>query len=368
MLRIGRFLAAAALVATPVAAQTPAATPTPPDFPRGKISGYIFADTYYNLDGDPTHHYNASGADSDKVNIDNSFTKLIGKDLNGVQIRRVYFQLDNDLSIKYSTRFRLEVDGKALTSDGKIGVFVKSAYALARSVIPRGDLYIGMASTPTFENPEEFWGYRSIEKTLADFRGIASSSDLGLLLKGWVDGTHRVGYSAMIGTGTGQKPEDNRYKRLYLAIPIRLGDLRVEPYADYENAPAGTDRATYKLFMGYEFRRLAVGVEALDRVAHRRTGGNQEPRGLSMFVRGTATPSLSGFARFDLWQPDHRADDRVDSQLWVAGLDWQPLKDVHFMPNVEGTRFDAKGAAVAPSHDEVQARVTVYYKFSKPQS
>src|SRR5205085_585345 len=175
------------LVAVPAAAQSPQAQVpppaaqvqvTPPDFPRGKISGYMFGDWYYDLAGDPTHHYNAAGQDSDKVNIDNSAAQQIGKDLNGFQFRRVYFQLDNGLSVK-----------------------------------------------------------------------------------GFADNDHRLGYSAMIGNGVGQKPEDNRYKKFMVALPIHVGDLRVEPFADYENGAGGTDRATYKAFAGYELKRSAIGVE-----------------------------------------------------------------------------------------------------------
>jgi hypothetical protein len=80
-----------------------------PDFPRGRIVA-VFADLYYNVSGDPTHHYTA-GADS-KSYIDGNGTPIT-KDLNGAQIRRIYFQLDNDLSIKYSTRFRLEADSRS---------------------------------------------------------------------------------------------------------------------------------------------------------------------------------------------------------------------------------------------------------------
>src|SRR5437867_7447101 len=130
----------AMLMALPCAAQTPPASPTPPDFPRGRISGYVFGDYYYNLVGDPNHRYSAAGSDSDKVSIDNSSAQQIGKDLNGIQIRRVYFQLDNDLSIKYSTRFRLEADSKSLTSDAKIGVAVRNAYLQVKSVYPRADV------------------------------------------------------------------------------------------------------------------------------------------------------------------------------------------------------------------------------------
>ncbi|HTM57590.1 MAG TPA: hypothetical protein VL123_04170 [Candidatus Udaeobacter sp.] len=342
--------------------------PTTPDFPRGKISGYIFGDVYYNVTGDPAHHYSAAGADSDKVNIDNSTAKQIGKDLNGAQIRRVYFQLDNDLSIKYATRLRLEIDSKSLTSDGKIGINVKAAYALARSVVPRGDFYFGMVPTPIWDNEEEFWQYRSIEKTQLDFRGIGTTVDLGAQLKGFLDPDHHLGYWGMIGDGTGQVPESNRQKKFYLSLPLRAGDLRLEPYADYEHVFGSQDRATYKVFAGYELKRTAIGFSAFDRVNHRPVGGNQEPVGFSIFARSSAGDALAGFARFDLFKPDRRAADRVDSQLWIAGIDWQPLKDVHFMPNVEATEYHAIGAAVAPPHHELQARLTVYFRFSRPQS
>jgi hypothetical protein len=345
----------------------PTVTATPPDFPRGKISGYLFGDVYYNVTGDPTHLYSISGADSAaKVNIDGSGVPIT-RDLNGVQIRRIYFQLDNDLSIRFSTRLRLEADSRALTSDGKIGVLVKNAYLQARQVYPRGDVFAGMINTPTWETSEELWGYRSIEKTIADFRGLASSSDLGVEVKGFVDPDHRVGYSAMVGDGTGQRPEDNRYKRVYAALPVHVGALWVEPYADYENAARSSDRATYKLTVGYEPPHSVVGLEIVDRVQHR-LAGNTEPAGASVFARWSRDPRFGAFARFDFWKPDRRASNRVDQLLWIAGVDWQPFKDVHLMPNLEAMQYDAKGTAAAPSHNELQARVTIYYRFSKPQS
>ncbi len=354
---------------------------TPPDFPRGRISGYLVGDTYYNVSGDTRHVYTATGADQGQANLDPA--KSITKDLNGVQVRRVYFQLDNDLSVRYATRVRFEVDGKALTSDGKIAPFVKNAYMLAKSVIPRGDLYFGVINTPTWENPEEFWGYRSIEKPIADFRGLASSSDLGIALKGFVDTNHRIGYTAMIGDGNGQKPETDRFKKFYASLPIRLGDLRIEPYADYQalrvnllpraatntdSLEVNNDQATWKLFAGYEFRRMGLGAEGLVRVNHRGPAATTEPRGVSLFARGTLTPTVAVFARVDHWISNQRASNRVDSRLWIAGLDWQPYKDVHIMPNVEAMQYLAKGTAVAPAHHDLQARVTFYYRFAKPQS
>ena len=337
---------------------------TEPDFPRGRISGYMFGDAYYNAGGDPVHTYSGS-TDLGKVNVDGNGP--ITRDLNGIQLRRVYFQLDNDLSIKFSTRFRLEVDSKSLTSDGKLGVFVKAAYLQVKNLVPRGNFYFGEISTPTFENSEEFWQYRSIEKTIADFRGISPSADVGVEMKGFADAAHKIGYSAMVGNGQGQKPENNRYKRFYFSLPLSLiRDLKLEPYVDYEAGVAGADKALYKLFAGYELKRGAIGAEIVDQILHSSTGPNTEPLGFSVFGRMSASPMVAAYARYDRWQANTRAANRVDSDLYIAGLDWQPYKDVHVMPNVEATQYRARGTAIAPAHHDVQGRLTFYYRFSKP--
>ena len=374
MKRTGWWFAAALgiVLAAPASAQTssnPPAAPvveTKPDFPRWKISGLVFGDLYYNVTGDPNHVY-VGNADSDPVNIDGTSypPKIIGRDLNGLQIRRVYFQLDNDLSVKVATRFRLEMDGKELTSGGKISPFVKAAYVQVKDVFPRNNLLVGMTNTPTFENSEEYWGYRSIEKTIVDFRGLAPSADLGVNLKGSVDDAHRIGYSAMIGDGNGQKPENNRYKRTYFGLPLRpTDDLRIEPYVDYEWYPAKADRALYKVFVGYDLRRASIGAEVFDQVQHVIGARNVEPFGISAFGRAKASDKLGLFARYDRWQPNTRAANRIDSDLYIGGVDWEPYKDVHFMPNIEATGYRARGTAVAPAHHDLQARITFYYKFS----
>jgi hypothetical protein len=343
-----------------------------PDFPRGRISGYIWADAYYNVTGDPEHRYNSSGADSANAHIDGSYSsngqpKLIGRDLNGLLIRRIYFQHDADLSIKYSTRFRLEVDSKSLTSDGKIGVNVKTAHFMVKSLVPRGNFLVGVLGTPVWETSEEAWAYRSIEKTIADFRGLGGSTDIGAQLKGFADEGHKVGYNLMLGTGTGQKPENNRYKKVYFGLPLRpTTDFVIEPYVDYEWVPGGADLATYKLFVGYDTRMFNLGAELVDRVAHTTSGPNKEPFGLSFFGRYKMKENAKLFARYDRFQPNTRAADRVDADYYIAGLDWSPYKDVSIMPNVLATQYRARGAAEAPPHHDVQARVTFNVKFSKP--
>ena len=355
---------------------------TAPDYPRGKISGYMFGDYYYNLAGDPNHHYNSAGADSGAlVNIDGNGKQAITRDLNGFQFRRVYLQLDNDLSARYSTRVRLEGDGKSLASDGKFTVAIKALYVQAKDVLPRMDVYAGLVSVPFFDVTEEFWAYRSIEKVLPDFRGYSPSADLGLEVKGFFDSNHVFGYTGLIGNGTGQKTETNRQKRVSASLPVRWKDLHFEPYIDYENirtgptttSPAGDrDHLSYQVMVGYDLpKHSAVGYVVTNQIQHTPTGPYAEVLGHSIFGRIQPTPKLGGFGRVDLWSPNTRAPNRVDQQLWIGGLDWQPFGDVHIMPNVEAMQYVSKGtgpASVVPAHHDVQARITFYWKFTKPQS
>ena len=234
------------------------------------------------------------------------------------------------------------------------------------------------SNTPTYENSEEYWQYRSIEKMQADFRGIAPSADVGLEVKGFADAQHIVGYTLMIGDGAGNKPETNRDKRAYLALPLHWKDFRLEPYVDYENVRVlsatsanvfdARDRATYKVFAGYDIPHGAVGYEYVEQVGHRPVGVYSYAVGHSLFARWTASPVLAVFARGDLWASDLNIANRVNQLLYVGGVDWQPFKDVHIMPNVESLQYTAKGTAVVPAHHDLQARVTLYWKFTKPQS
>jgi hypothetical protein len=245
---------------------------------------------------------------------------------------------------------------------------VKAAYFKVRNLYPRGDMYFGIIATPTFENSEDYWQYRSIEKTIADFRGLAPSADFGLETKGFVDEQHMVGYSAMLGNGVGQKPETNRDKRAYFALPLRWKDVHLEPYVDYENIFNAKDKATYKVFAGYDIPHGALGYEYVEQVSHKPVGAYGYAVGHSFFARYSAKPTLAAFARLDLWAPDQNTPNRVNQQLYIAGFDWSPFKDVHIEPNVESMQYVAKGTGVVPPHHDLQLRLTLFWKFTKPTS
>jgi len=360
------LLAAGLALAIPTLAQAQQVVQTPPDYPRIKLSGLFFGDLYYNLNGNPNHVYNAAGADQGKTYIDTNGP--ITQDLSGSQLRRIFLQVDDDFSARYTMRVRFETDGKELTApSNKLASFVKNFYLQMKSIVPRGDAFVGMIQTPAFENSENFWGYRSIEKVLPDYRGVAKASDGGVSLKGFADPDHMVGYWAMIGNGTGQSNENNRYKRFMFSLPLQKGDAHLEPYVDWEDGTNGHNAALYEVWGGYEFKRFAVAGQWVDYTVHAvPPAAFAEQTGYSIFARGHATASMNAFARWDYWDPNKRVPNRVTNNLWIAGLDWSPVKDVHLEPNLEGDMYHGKGAApagVPPAWHSLQARLTVYVLF-----
>ena len=79
--------------------------------------------------------------------------------------------------------------------------------------------------------------------------------------------------------------------------------------------------------------------------------------GISVFGAGQVTDRAKVFARFDIHDPSDQATDDREFMM-VAGVDLIPLKDIHVMPNVVGTSFQAPGV-----DGEVIPRLTVYFKF-----
>src|SRR5438876_1173313 len=100
---------------------------------KGKFSGEMYFDYFYNI----------QQRDTSK------------KDLNGFQFRRIYFTYDYAIASNFDTRFRVEVDQNALTSNGKIGEFVKEAFLKWKNVFEGSDLITGLSPTPTWYVSED---------------------------------------------------------------------------------------------------------------------------------------------------------------------------------------------------------------------
>ncbi|MGE5692162.1 MAG: hypothetical protein ACM3YF_00105, partial [Candidatus Zixiibacteriota bacterium] len=212
--------------------------------------------------------------------------------------------------------------------------------------------------------------YRSVEKTIADFRGFGGSggaSDLSIVLRGAFDSAGRYGYGLMIGNGTGQKAETNKYKKFYGVLSAKpVKRIILEAYGDYEPGAADKNISTLKGFAAYETSRLTAGVEAVYQTQENAGSGGADktPFGIAFFVRGPvpSVEKLNAFARFDFFNPNTQVTDSgFNEYFFVAGLFYKPVKNFHFIPNLWLNAFSDKSPAKLENDADVAARLTFYY-------
>ena len=319
------------------------------DKPAQKFSGYMFGDIYYVA-----------------ANHD---TSLEGN--NGMWFRRIYFTFDQKFSETFSTRLRFEMASPGdFTTSSTLNPFVKDAYLKLKT--GGKELYIGISSTPTWEVIEHVWGYRSVEKTPLDLQKYGSSRDFGLAIKGKLDGNGKVKYHLMLGNGNSNKSETNEGKKAMLSLSLYPNEnLIVEAYADWNDLPGDNDVYTYQGFLAYKTKTARVGVQFAQQTRNVEGGDAVDLKIGSVFAAGKLAEKSNWFARIDrTFDPNPSAnkisyipmDKTAKSTLIIAGLDFMPEKNVHFMPNVEAVLYDENDANVKPDTDIIP-RLTFYWVF-----
>ena len=351
-------------------------------FAQGKFSGYMFGDYFYNVARDSA--FNSGG-------LPNPADATKGpKDFQGFQLRRIYFAYDNDISEKFTTRLRLEADQGDIYGSGKIGFAIKDAYLQWKEVFQGSSLVFGISPTPTFDVSEGVWGYRAIEKTIMDLRGIVPSRDFGLALMGKFNDEGTINYRLMVANGSGNKPETDKYKRFYGMLHFKpTKEIVVTLNGDYKVAPSINDptsssvppatisnsTVTGSLFAAYkEPDKFNVGVEGFlqstqngyhDPTSTSPDLTSKSAMGFTVYASVNVSPDVSVVGRYDFFDPNTNSGSKGDSRnLIIGGLSWKPDKNVSIIPNVEVETYEKAPAPSTRTYDaSVTGRLTFYYVF-----
>ena len=366
--------------------------------PGGQLWGYAFGDFYYKAHSDAL---NRGGA--------NQYTN-IEQGRNAFQLRRVYLGYNYNITAKFSAELLLAAEDNTVTalgatsgdllSDNKLSFYLKLINLRWKNIWKGTDLVIGQSATPSFAMlTEQIWGYRSIERTIADVRRTPSF-DLGVSLQGRFDpGNDNYGYNVMMGNGTSARPENDKFKWFYGDVWAKFLDKKLvfDLYADYQRlnwtSTLHHSRNMLKGFAAYTTPKITVGVEAFinhgkqDVVGMKASSAdtiNANAEGVSAFVRGRIVKDKLGFfARVDNFNPDvdynagsyniykglTAAYEPNNKETFItAGLDFTPIKNAHFMPNIWYNHYTSERSALNGSankdHDLVY-RLTFYYVFGR---
>lgn len=322
---------------------------------RGKIYGYAFGDFYYKMIGDDVQESPSQYA-------------TMSRGMNGIQFRRLNLFYDIDISEDFFTRILIEGNDETLTEENTT-VFLKEAYLRWRNIIPRHDLLVGILPTPTWSIgfPENIWGYRSIEKTITEFRDLGTAADYGIAIHGKPLPDGMVQYFGMIGSGRTLFYNDNAYKNYYFMIQVKpFSELLLEGYVDRWMGAGGFHKSTYKLFAAYKYDDYTIGTEFIYQIHEFASvfERHREVLGGSIFLHGPVFGNINAFGRYDYYDPDiNIIASGFRENFFVVGLDYRPLPDIQIMPNIWMNTFSPKSKAAGGKDTDIVFRVSILYNF-----
>ena len=321
-----------------------------------KFSGLMFGDLFYNANA----------------------ISPANKDINGWRFRRIYFTTDYTINDNFSTRFRLEADQVALSTNNKIISFVKDAWLKWANVFSGSDLIVGISPTPAYEISEAAWGYRSLEKPIMDYFEIVPSRDLGIDLKGKIDEKGIANYWVKIGNNSGNSPESNKYKRFYGQLQFKPSDdLLLTVYGDFASNGQKRDPFDGQLknnsafvaagFINYKQGNIfALGIEGFIKSQQNNyssTGAaasleSQTGFGISIWGKASLTENIGIVGRYDSFDPNTNSSAINDKQgLIIGAVDFKVAPKVSIMPGIEVHTL--QGAI----DSDVTPRVTFFWEF-----
>lgn len=350
----------------------------------GKIWGYAFGDYAYKLHAD----------DEQRGNV--QYSKL-PKDYNSFNFRRVYLGYDyeftsnisSQLLLAHESSFEANTSNPDVLTDNNRSVYIKAMNIRFKNVIPRATIVAGQQATPTFATlGDGVWGYRSIEKTIADMRGVSSSTDLGIGVFGKVGKNENWGYDVLIANSNGAKLENNSFKKIYTSLYVYFFDKKFIIQGNYEYdkvslAPIHQDISSFKAFAAYKTSLTTIGVEAFRQLKTNSTLADSDytdvvPSGISFYITQQLTKNkLNLFSRLDFYDPDagfkkgknYPGTYNSNKEAFATiGLDFVASKNVHIMPNLWYNHYQSKltGASGNLKNDyDLEGRITLYFLFNR---
>jgi hypothetical protein len=311
--------------------------------------------------------------------------------------------------------------------NNKLSFYIKLANIRWKNIWKGTDLVVGQQATPAFPLlSEKIWNYRSIERTIADIRRTPSY-DMGVGLQGVFDPNKKnFGYDLLIANGSSAKPAATSFKWFYGDIYYWFFNkkLVVDVYADYQRLnwqPSWHhDRQMWKGYIAYTTPALTIGAEGFINTIRNDTkatfitppaGGfsadtiNTQANGISLYIHGDIVKNkLRFFARYDGYNPNKKINNSIyksysgvsspngynsnsyeatynntggvasvtatgditsKESFFTVGLDFTPVKGVHFMPNIYYNHYSSQLAAGTNADYDLVYRMTFYFVFGK---
>jgi len=283
------------------------------------------------------------------ITADNLAGTQVEKD-GGFQIKRFYVGIDHKFNDVFAGNITVDVDNVAGTAGNLVGkgLYVKKAFLQAK-LSKALDIRLGSDDMPWIPYVEGIYGYRHIEKTIADVNGIGTSADWGVHARGELAGG-LINYQVSAINGGGYRNNtltqhvdlEGRVNLVYKGFNAAIGGYTGKLGKDQlsvGNVTAHTAQR-FDALLAYKGKAgnvgYSIGAEYLYAKNWRRTGlipaatttADDSTEGYSFFASVSPMPKWSVFGRYDYYKPSKDLNPAQHANLYNVGIQFEPVKIV----------------------------------------
>lgn len=251
------------------------------------------------------------------------------------EIQRAYFGYRYQFSKNLTGQVLLDV-GDPRTGDFRMTAYLKNAFLQYKN--ERLTAEIGMIGLMQFKMQEDLWGGRYFYKSFMDQHKFGHSADLGAFVKYKIHDMVSVDFTIANGEGfkTVQSDDIFKYSAGVTVAPVNGLEVR----ASYDYMGQFLPQQTIAFYAGYRTDNVRLGAEYNFQI-NNREDRDHDLSGLSLFG-SYQMDKLRFIGRYDMLSspvlgaavdPWNFAND---GQLFIAGVEFNPVKGVILTPNYQG--------------------------------
>ncbi len=289
----------------------------------------------WNAFSQETEEFTPNGRGTIKIYTNYHSTFSDGESSKVFEIQRAYLGYQANLSEKISGKLIVDV------GDPGVGKLQMTAYLKNAFMQYKDDKLlarIGMIGLHQFKIQEDLWGGRYLYKSFMDEHKFGPSADLGAFVAYQFHDLVSADLTLANGEGYKSIESDSILKYSVGATLKPFSGLVFRTSYDYMGREAV--QQTLALYLGYSVENLDLGAEYNYQWNHQMVQNNHL-RGLSFY--GSYQSKLARiFARYDkLSSPELSGDTDPwnygdDGQLYIAGVEFHPVKGLIITPNYQG--------------------------------
>jgi len=280
-------------------------------------------------------YFNASTVSADDASGNN-----VEKD-SGFEIKRFYVGVDHKFDDTFAGNVTMDVS--RVDNGGKnvgMGFYVKKAYLEAK-LAKELKLRLGSADMPWIPYVEGIYGYRHIEKVIADLDGFGTSADWGIHASGdFADGLISYQVSAVDGGGyrdpklTKTVDFEGRVSLAYKGINLAVGGYTGKLGNDVEGAVPYRKSTRFDALLAYKAEisgmPFTIGGEYFTAKNWKVAQASLEDKaeGYSLFTSLSPIDQWSLFGRYDSIKPNKDTAPLKSDDFLMFGVQYSPAKIV----------------------------------------